>query len=139
MTATTTHLAEMTLSGSIEQMLEDNAHVKDLDAITDADPDADLHRAIARYLITARSTRMGRGWQYRGDITAEDAELILNYVTGVADALSGDGDPEAKAEARTYRRGLATAIVSLQNSGMRVEAHYEHKFLLAYRVTNSEG
>lgn len=130
----------MTLSGSIEQMLRDNAHVKDLDAITDADPDADLRRAVARFFTTARGTAMGRGWQYRGDITAEDATELLNYVEGFADAISGDGDPEAKAEARTYRRGIATAVKSLERSGMTVTARREGwGGFLTYYVTRSEG
>lgn len=123
-------MLELRLSGTTVQMLIDNAHVStrrdgpaDASDISSADgnPDFMLDRVATRWYRSATRVRMGRGWQYRGQTTANEAAVLLDYIDSVAGALEWSEDAEGREEARTYRAQVEKAIGHLRRQGADVD------------------
>ncbi len=119
---------ELRLTGTAVQALADNAHLPgwprnvDPDLVRDADPDADLHRAAARWYQTTRGRRVGKGLVYTGEASATDAAVVLDYLDSLAGALCAPGvtDASALAEGRAIGRAVTGAAAHLRRLGFTV-------------------
>lgn len=119
-------LTELRLTGTAVQTLADNAHLPgwpnavspDRVSSDTADSDADLNRAAARWFQGATSRRAGAGRVYIGTAPVAEALDIIDYLQGVADALTAPGvdDLGARAEGRAIQRACDAARKHMSQS-----------------------
>lgn len=122
-------MVQLRLTGTAVQTLADNAHLPgwprhvDPGLVADGDPDADLHRAAARWYRAATVRRLGRGTVYLGEVPASDAAEILEYLDAVARALLSASGVTARAEGRAVGRCVDQAVAHLRRAGVGVVEH----------------
>jgi hypothetical protein len=124
----TTTPVELRLTGTAVLALADNAHIPgwphNVDAclVRDDDPDADLHRAAARWYRATTRARVGKGLVYTAQVSAADAAAVLGYLDSLAGALCAPGvtDASARAEGRAIGRAVTRAAAHLRRRGFTV-------------------
>lgn len=134
---------ELRLSGTAVRALADNGHIPgwptaaDPARVRDDDPDADLHRALARWFSgTVERRSGGRGRIHRGPASPADAAEILGYLESLAGALLAAEGPEhadTRTEGRAIARALASAIAHMRRAGVAVMEE-RYGFSMQYRI-----